>query len=128
MNLLAVAKTGAVVILCKNYIECRIAVANALLSSRVDIGFGDGMHYADIAKVFDYFYAEKAKLGIVATQNPIVFDHLAFASAEDVRARVLLVRDDELVNMSEEKADAIFRSFETGIQHVSEIFRVEGVW
>ena len=125
---LHVAKSGIVVVLCKNYTGAKIACANAGMDIRV--GFGDGTHYTDIVKGFETWRERKDGLGlsIIATMNPIVFDNLSFASAEDVRSHVLLVQNDELANMTEDQAKEVFRAYEAGVQYVSEIFRTQGIW
>lgn len=125
MNLV-IAKTGFVAILCKSYVECQIAVSLVDLG-QVEIGFGDGMHHSTIQTIFDHYPSgERRKL--FATQNPFVLDCMGVNSANDVRERFLLVRNDKLVNMTEEQAQEFYGAYSRGVQYVNEILRTQGLW
>lgn len=81
----------------------------------------------------------------LTSQNPLLFDHLTFDSAEQVaRSFVLcstvsgsvisesedLAQSEELIwrNPSEEEAESFFRAYQAGVLHVSEILRSKGLW
>lgn len=73
----------------------------------------------------------------LATQNPLLLDHLSFASAEEVQRTFLLcdVRDEAdgqqttlWRNMTSEEADEFFKDYQVGIQHVNDILRTRGLW
>ncbi len=94
--------------------------------------FGDGLHYSKIEKLMNnaigapgYAYGHRI---FINTQNPSVFDRLYYSSAEDVRSRILLADDVDFKFLTNEQAEEVWRSWEAGIQYVSEIFRTQGLW
>lgn len=72
----------------------------------------------------------------VTSQNPILLDHLGFDSAEHVHRTFITcqakpegVRDRiTWANMSKKNADAFYRAYKVGAQHVGEILRTKGFW
>jgi ABC-type branched-subunit amino acid transport system ATPase component len=69
----------------------------------------------------------------LTSQNPLLLDHLPFASAEEVQRRFILCDRDEhgdwiWRNMDEDAASAFYRAYKVGIQHVSEILETKGLW
>ncbi len=69
------------------------------------------------------------KQAFIGTMNTFVIDTFYFHSAEDFQSRFLLAEEGGHVRrISEEQADAFHRAYETGVQHVSEIIRSDGLW
>jgi energy-coupling factor transporter ATP-binding protein EcfA2 len=70
----------------------------------------------------------------VASQNPLLLDHLAFQSAEEVRSTFILCRweqgSEQLVweHMTHEAAEDFFASYKVGFQGVGELLRSKGLW
>lgn len=89
----------------------------------------NGLHYDWIQTCLDAIQGQ----AFLTSQNPLLLDHLPFEAAEEVQRRfVLCDRNDDgdwtWRNMSQESADAFYRAYEVGIQHVSEILRTKGMW
>ena len=72
----------------------------------------------------------------VTSQNPILFDYLEFASAEDLQRQFVLcgLGSDggrprlRWTQTADEKATAFFGAYERGVQYISEILQTEGLW
>jgi hypothetical protein len=93
-----------------------------------------GFHRSWIAACLDQIGDRQA---ILASQNPLLLDLLTFDDAEQVRRSFVLCslegneaggRPWNWQNMSPDSAGEFFRSYEAGLQHVSEILRVGGWW
>jgi hypothetical protein len=78
-----------------------------------------------------------ARQSFLATQHPYLLDHLPVESIEGVQTsfvRCTLEKDaaghDQMVwrNFLAEEAERFFVAQQTGVQHVSEILRTEGLW
>lgn len=65
---------------------------------------------------------------IIATVNGSVIDNFHFESADHARKSIFLLQDDHFFGLSEDEAHEFFRSYEVGIQHVSEILLTSGLW
>lgn len=89
--------------------------------------FGDGVYYEEVAAAMEKD-AAAAPARVVTTQNPTVFDHLAFEFAAGVRQRVLVVRGGRLENITGDEALLVWAAMEVGVQHVHEIFKTQGLW
>lgn len=108
------------------YLACNqhVVVADELVN---------GLHYAWIAECIR---AMGDRQVFVTSQNPILLDHLTFDSVDDVRHTFITCQaKDEGVrdritwgNMSKKNAEAFFRAYKVGIQHVGEILRTKGLW
>lgn len=89
----------------------------------------NGLHHDAVAAVLDLMGPGQA---FFASQNPLLFDHLELASAEDARTRIVRCerrpggwswsQPDPTVS------ERLFASYEAGFQHVSELLRAEGLW
>lgn len=72
----------------------------------------------------------------LASQDPLLFDFLAFASEQEVLESFVLCSlepgDDRSQfvwkNLDPDAASAFYRAYDAGIQHVSEILRTKGLW
>jgi hypothetical protein len=73
----------------------------------------------------------------LATQNPLLLDHIGFHSAEEVQRTFILCDLLEMTdgqesmqwrNMSGQEAGEFFGDYEVGIQHVNDILRTRGLW
>ncbi|MEM9453535.1 MAG: AAA family ATPase [Myxococcota bacterium] len=89
----------------------------------------NGLHYEWIQACLDSIRGQ----AFLTSQNPLLIDHLPFSSAAEVQRRFVLCDRDEQGNwswrnMSSDDADAFFRAYEVGIQHVSEILETRGLW
>lgn len=94
----------------------------------------NGLHHEWIEICFERLQDRQSFL---ATQHPWLLDHIPIESAEAVRTtfvRCSIEADpsgrEQMVwrNFDEEEADRFFVAYQTGIQHVSEILRTEGLW
>lgn len=94
----------------------------------------NGLHHAMIDACIDTIGERQAFL---ATQNPLLLDHLGFESTDEVRRTFLLcdLRDgpdgqQTMVwrNMTTDEADDFFKDYQVGIQHVNDILRTRGLW
>lgn len=132
-----VAAYGWVVILTEDYPSLLVAWERTALyrhpsaSPRdwnrvLQVGFGDGVHPD---KVEDEMRAlPENERRIIATQNPSVLDCLVFESAEDLRSRVLVVREGEVVHMTVKEMEMLWDAWEAGIESVGQILRTRGLW
>lgn len=89
----------------------------------------NGMHYEWIDACLDAIQGQ----AFLTSQNPLLLDHLSFESAEEVQRRFVLCDRDEdgswiWRNMDLDAADAFYRAYEVGLQHVGEILRTSGLW
>ena len=73
----------------------------------------------------------------LATQNPLIFDFLEFASADEARVSLVRCSTGETEsgatqrrwnNLTTDEAERLFLAYEARFQHVSELLRVEGLW
>ncbi len=94
----------------------------------------NGLHHEWIEICFDRL---RERQSFLATQHPLLLDHIPVESAE--AARTTFVRcsleagpdgRERMVwrNFNEEEAERFFVAYKTGIQHVSEVLRTEGLW
>lgn len=74
---------------------------------------------------------------ILATQNPLLLDHMAFESADHMRRSFVLCelkkgprgeRQWIWRNPTEDEAESFFRAYQVDVSHVSEILRSKGLW
>jgi ABC-type branched-subunit amino acid transport system ATPase component len=61
----------------------------------------------------------------LTSQNPLLLDHLTFASAEEAQRRVVLCGADDNGSWTWRNMDP---AYEDGVQHVAEILRNRGLW
>lgn len=93
----------------------------------------DGLHHLWIDAAITAIGDRQAFL---ASQNPLLLDHLEFASVEDVASTFITCRaertgDDKHMiwsNLSPYDADRFFRAYQVDVQHVSEILLSKGLW
>jgi AAA domain, putative AbiEii toxin, Type IV TA system len=93
----------------------------------------DGLHHRWIEECIA---AMASRQCFLASQNPLLFDYLEFASAEEVQKGFILCRleadgDRERMvwsNMTDYDAERFFEAYQVGLQHVSEILRTKGLW
>ncbi len=94
----------------------------------------NGMHYEWIE---DCVRAMEGRQIFVTAQNPLLLDHVPFASASDVTSSFVLCRAEpsadgrrEVVwsHPSDAQATEFFRAYENGLLRVHEILRTEGLW
>lgn len=89
----------------------------------------NGLHHEWIQGCLDAIQGQ----AFLTSQNPLLLDHLPFSSAEEVQCRFILCDRDEhddwsWRNMDQSTAEAFYRAYEVGIQHVSEILETKGLW
>jgi ABC-type branched-subunit amino acid transport system ATPase component len=89
----------------------------------------NGLHYEWIQACLDAIQGQ----AFLTSQNPLLLDHLPFSSGKEVQRRFVLCDRDEQGNwiwrnMDQDAADAFYRAYEVGIQHVSEILETKGLW
>lgn len=93
----------------------------------------NGMHHAMIA---DCLQAAGERQKFLATQNPLLLDHVPLGSAQEVRStfiRCSLAADgprEQMVwsSLTEDESTAFFKDYEVGIQHTNDILRLRGLW
>lgn len=108
------------------YLACNpdICVADELVN---------GLHHEWIAACVEDLGKRQTFL---ASQNPLLLDHLQFSSAEEARQSFICCtreRTDKKTtlhweNMSEDDASAFYRAYDAGLQHVGDILRTHGLW
>jgi len=89
----------------------------------------NGLHHGWIQACLDAIQGQ----AFLTSQNPLLLDYLPFNSAEEVQRRFILCDRDEhgdwiWRNMDQDAADAFYRAYDVGIQHVSEILETKGLW
>jgi len=94
----------------------------------------NGLHHQWIEACVEELYARQSFL---ATQHPLLLDHIPIESAEGVKKtfiRCFSERGDDrrtkLVwrNFTEEEAARFYEAHQAGILHVSEVLKTEGLW
>ncbi len=89
----------------------------------------NGLHHSWIRLCLDQIGQRQAFL---TSQNPLLLDYLPPSSVEQAQRQYLECRvdGDELVweNMSKEDADSVMTAWDAGIQQVSEILEIRGLW
>ena len=94
----------------------------------------NGLHHEWIEICFERL---RERQSFLATQHPLLLDHIPIASAEAVRTtfvRCSVEIDPDgrqhlaWRNFDEEEAERFFTAYQTGIQQVSEVLRTEGLW
>jgi energy-coupling factor transporter ATP-binding protein EcfA2 len=93
----------------------------------------NGLHHEMIERCLE---AAGERQKFLATQNPLLLDHVPLQSAEDVRRtfiRCQLVSEgsrEQMVwsGLSEDEAAAFYKDYEVGIQHTNDILRLRGLW
>ncbi len=69
----------------------------------------------------------------LTSQNPVLLDFLTFTSAAETKNRLIRCEhglNGTLIwrNLTDEEANDFYSSYETGMQHVGEIMRKQGLW
>ena len=93
----------------------------------------DGLHHLWIDAAIEAIGDRQAFL---ASQNPLLLDHLEFDSAEQVASTFITCRaerigDDKRMswsNLSTYDAERFFRAYQVDVKHVSEILLSKGLW
>lgn len=94
----------------------------------------NGMHHKMMETCIELIGERQA---ILATQNPLLLDHLWFDSAEAVRRSLVLCevrrregggREWVWRNPTVEEAESVYAAFKVDVLHVSEILRSKGLW
>jgi len=93
----------------------------------------DGLHHLWIDAAIEAIGDRQAFL---ASQNPLLLDHLELDSAEQVASTFITCRterigDDKRMswsNMSTYDAERFFRAYQVDVKHVSEILLSKGLW
>lgn len=120
-----------------SYGQKRLVAFYFYLASRTQIVIADelvnGLHHRWI----DACLAEIGqRQAFLTSQNPLLLDYLSFDDAASVQASFVRC-DSSLVdgrehwtwrNLTEEEAQNVFAAYEVGIQQVSEILLVRGLW
>lgn len=93
----------------------------------------NGLHHEWIEACVDEL---EKRQSFVASQNPLLLDYLPVSSAKDAETAFIqcrLVEQDgkqwmHWRNTTPEEAERFWKSYETGVQFISEILRTEGLW
>lgn len=93
----------------------------------------NGLHHEMIGRCLE---AAGDRQKFLATQNPLLLDHVPLQSPEEVRrtfVRCQLQSDGTREHMvwsalSEEEAAEFYKDYEVGIQHTNDILRLRGLW
>lgn len=93
----------------------------------------NGLHHDWIESCVDSIRDRQAFL---SSQNPLLLDPLWFESQEELRRTFILCsaeqeEDRDVLtwkNMSPEESEVVYRAYQTGVQHVSEILHSQGLW
>lgn len=93
----------------------------------------NGLHHEMIGRCLE---AAADRQKFLATQNPLLLDHVPLQSPEEVRrtfVRCQLQSDGTREQMvwsalSEEEAAEFYKDYEVGIQHTNDILRLRGLW
>lgn len=93
----------------------------------------DGLHHLWISASIDAIHDRQAFL---ASQNPLLLDHLEFESAEQVASTFVVCRAERKANrkrmswsnMSTYDAERFYRAYRVDVEHVSEILISKGLW
>ena len=93
----------------------------------------NGLHHEWIETCRDEI---EGRQSFLTSQNPLLLDLLFFSSSAEVRKTFILCRQEDrdgrgamvAENLSEKEAEAFYRSYQTEVQHVSEILRSKGLW
>ena len=72
----------------------------------------------------------------LASQSPVLLDHLVFTSVADVKETFILCRSEaageseRMVwrNLTDAEAALFYRDYKVGIEHVGELLRTHGLW
>jgi len=65
---------------------------------------------------------------LIITINQAVVDHFFYTSAQHVMESTYFARRGEILGLSLDSADQIYRAYQVGIQHISEIMLTLGYW
>lgn len=65
---------------------------------------------------------------LIVTINQSVVDHFFYKSPQHIMDSTYFARKGEIYSLTLDEADHIFRSYQVGIQHVSEIMLTNGYW
>lgn len=92
-----------------------------------------GLHYDWLRLCMEQIGDRQAFL---ASQNPLLFDHLRFESVEDVQRQFIICNLEQVdgrerlvwKNLDIVDAERFFKAYQVGIQHVGEILRDKGLW
>jgi energy-coupling factor transporter ATP-binding protein EcfA2 len=108
------------------YLACNwhIVIADELVN---------GLHHRWITTSIEAIGQRQAFL---TSQNPLLLDYIPITSAVEVRRSFVLCRGEPRAgrpgwiweNMSDEDASELFRAYEVGVEHVSEILQSRGLW
>ncbi len=89
----------------------------------------NGLHHEMIE---DVLRLTTGRQRFLASQNPLLLDHVPFSSLEDAKRRLIRCTSEngEMVwsNLSDREATVFYRAYDAGIQHVGEILRTTGLW
>ena len=93
----------------------------------------NGLHHAWISASIQAIGERQVFL---TSQNPILLDHVPITSAQHARQSFVLCRSEARrgpsawfwENMTDADADELFRAYEVGVEHVSEILQSRGLW
>jgi hypothetical protein len=94
----------------------------------------NGMHHEMVDTCIDTIGERQAFL---ATQNPLLLDHIGFDSADEVQRTFILCdlqsepggeRSMRWRNMAAKDAHEFFADYQVGVQHTNDILRKRGLW
>lgn len=108
------------------YVDCtpHVVVADEIVN---------GLHHEWIDACLDAIGERQAFL---TSQNPLLLDYLSFESADQAEKCFIVCRTElhngrehmRWANITKGEAEAFYRGYLAGIQHVSELLRTEGLW
>ena len=108
------------------YVDCNedVIIADEIVN---------GLHHEWIDACLD---ALEARQAFLTSQNPLLLDYLSFESVEQAEKCFIVCRTElhngrehmRWANITKGEAEAFYRGYLAGIQHVSELLRTEGLW
>lgn len=90
----------------------------------------NGLHHSWIQRCLSKI--EGSRQAFLASQNPLLLDHLEFDDPSEARSAFIICTFDRdsfhWRQMTEQESEDFFESYALGIQHVGTILRTRGLW
>lgn len=111
------------------FLYCQSAIPQVMIADELV----NGLHHDWIETCVELL---RDRQSFLSSQNPLLLDHLWFESRDEIQKTFILCsaeqeEDRDLLtwkNTSPEEAEVVYRAYQTGVQHVSEILHSQGLW
>jgi hypothetical protein len=107
------------------YLACIREASGAVVADELV----NGMHHAAVRELVDAMAGLQAFL---ASQNPLLFDYMSYASPLEFQRRLILCEAGssgwKWRSPTQKESERFFEAHDVGYQHVHEILRDEGLW